>query len=267
MRILYFTDAHVEPDTDLTRFRKLGKLIVAEKPDVIVQGGDFSSMESLSEWDKDKRRLMEGRRFMADIDATIAAIEELFHPLRVYNERQRENKKPLYRPKIVWLEGNHEYWVKKYVDLHPEVEGMFDLEKSVYDALPCGMTTYVPYKAEDKDCYAVIDGVIFTHAIRNRAGIIGSKYLTDRALAEVYDCNVVFGHTHRLQTSTVTKFGEDGVPRIRRAINGGCFFDTTPRYAIGNVSDYWYGALLLNTNNGSMYVEKEFPMSYIKETY
>ena len=80
MRVLWFADAHVENGQDLSRFDALGKYIVDKKPDCIVQGGDFTSIESLSDWDKDKRRKMEFRRYSKDIEATNEAIKRMFAP-------------------------------------------------------------------------------------------------------------------------------------------------------------------------------------------
>jgi predicted phosphodiesterase len=268
MKILYFTDAHVEPDTDLSRFAALGKLIVDKKPDIIVQGGDFSSMLSLSGWDKDKRKVMEGRRYSKDVGATLAAISRILLPLDIYNDTRRRLKEKQYRPRWVWMEGNHEHWVSKYVDQHPEVEGVFDLEKEVCEALPDNCL-YIPYKETGEANWFAVDGVVFTHAVRNRAGVISSKYLCDRALAEVFNCNVVFGHTHRLQTSTNMKFNAAGELQLVRAVNGGCFFEETPLYAAGNVNDYWKGVLLfeIDSLNNIFRIEEEIPLTILKDKY
>lgn len=250
--VLFFTDAHVEPDTDLKRFSKLGQWIVQTKPDVIVQGGDFCSFSSLSAWDKDKRKEMEGKRFTEDIKWTHKAIHAMFMPLYLLQKKQRANKEKLYRPKLVWIEGNHEDWVRQYIDRHPSMEGILNLQKAIELPNLFSEVDYVPYNSTNDWGVRHIDGVAFCHAPRNRGGIISSKYLSSRALAENFDGSVIFGHNHRFTVDTIARMGSNGKLKKHMAVSGGCFTEEKPQYTAMNPNDWWPGILFMGVNKGQI---------------
>lgn len=266
-KVLYFTDSHVTPGENLSRFAALGNLIVAEKPDVIVQGGDFSSVESLSHWDKDKRRLMEHRRYSDDVEVTREAITAMFVPLACMQAQQRRNKEKIYKPALEWIEGNHEYWVEGYINYNPVMEGAIHWPTDI--RIPHSLfshSNYTPYRSAESNIVD-IEGVLFTHAPRNRAGTISSKYLSDRALAEVFEGSVVFGHTHRFTVGSLARVSRSGGLVIHHAINGGCFFEETPLYAHNNTNDYWKGVLILNCEDGNVSIERQIPLNVLKREY
>ena len=62
-------DVHISAAQNLSRGRLLGKAIADLKPSRVVYIGDLLTFDSLSAWDKDKRKKMEGRRYQKDIDA------------------------------------------------------------------------------------------------------------------------------------------------------------------------------------------------------
>lgn len=267
-KVLYFTDAHVSPEErDISRFWALGNFIVDTRPDVIVQGGDFSSVESLSHWDKDKRRLMEHRRYQDDVNVTREAIEQLFAPLHILQNKQKRNKERFYKPQLFWIEGNHEYWVEGYLNYNPILEGAVHWETDIelpYDLF--STTKYVPYRSPTSNMVS-IDGVLFTHAPRNRAGVISSKYLSDRSLAEVFECSVVFGHTHRFTIGSLARLNREGDLAVHHAINGGCFFEKNPLYSHNNTNDYWKGVLLLDCSDGKVRIERQLDIATLKKEY
>jgi len=49
-------DCQVTPDTPTDHLRWIGEYIVEQKPDAIINIGDFADMESLSFFDKEKGR-------------------------------------------------------------------------------------------------------------------------------------------------------------------------------------------------------------------
>lgn len=105
--VLCIPDAHASPKHNNNRFELLGQFIMDRRPDTIVCIGDFFDMESLCSYDKGKRSF-EGRRYKADIEAGIDAMDAMFAPMVSYNLRQQINKKAQYRPKLVFTLGNHE---------------------------------------------------------------------------------------------------------------------------------------------------------------
>jgi len=103
---LVIPDAHAKPGVSNSRFDLLGKHILATKPDVIVNIGDFADMESLSSYDKGKKSA-ELRRYKADVEAAKDALAKTFAPMEEYNKQQRKNGKKQYKPRMVMTIGNH----------------------------------------------------------------------------------------------------------------------------------------------------------------
>jgi hypothetical protein len=111
---------------------------------------------------------------------------------------------------------------------------------------------YVPFNNLGDSGIRFVDEVAFCHAPRNRAGIISSKYITNRALTESFSTSVVFGHTHRFIIDSLARVDQSGQPVITQAINGGCFFTRTPQYAVNNTNDWWAGVLLLTIDGSTI---------------
>lgn len=103
MYILVLSDAHCHPDDDFSRFDQIGRLILEEKPDAVVNLGDFGSVDSLSRHgDTPKHNLKEDLRCMLE------AQQRMFKPLEEWNERQRWSKHRPHRMSMLMVEGNHE---------------------------------------------------------------------------------------------------------------------------------------------------------------
>lgn len=244
MRILTFTDAHIVTGVDLSHMDKLGRLIVDERPDKIIQLGDFVSVESLSHWDQKKKLLIEGRRYEADIAAANEAINRMFTPLADYNATRRENKKAMYRPDVDWFFGNHEYWVDQYVEQHPELHGHMNLHTDLNFSTAIENTGC--FKVHDYPHVEVIDNIGFMHAPRHRAGVIAGKYVCARAL-DHYNISIFFGHTHRKVEFSIGRVGNSGGIQVLRAMTLGCFFVEEPEYTKSNSNDFWRGAHIITT--------------------
>lgn len=232
MSYLIFSDAHVEPGDKLSRFNWLGQQLVEHRPDTLVQLGDFVSMLSLSHWDMNKRLLMEGRRFNDDIVVGLNAWEGVIHSLRQLQEIQRKNKVKIYKPRLIWCEGNHEEWIQRYIEQHPEM-------KSYLHPFP----HYIAYSWElfsdvivvDYKDYHIENDIAFTHApIMGNSNPIGGKYVNERAL-DLFHTHIVFGHTHRFLHSHRYLHGKG----IKQAVNCGCFFEKTPAYAKGAANEHF----------------------------
>ena len=125
MKHLYVTDPHARPGTDLRRADYLSELIADEKPDVVILGGDLAHMDSLCSYEKGTKAAV-GRTYRKDIESAIEFQDRMFAKLR-------KSKKKM--PRRVFLEGNHEYRIKKAINLQPELDGTIsfkDLELNRY---------------------------------------------------------------------------------------------------------------------------------------
>lgn len=220
-RILVVGDAHVEANQDLRRFGWINQAIHQMEPDGIIFMGDFLSLDALSEWDRDKRKLMEGRRYWKELEAGNKALDMALKGVDL----------PVY-----FLMGNHEDRLDRYLEKHPELEGT-GLEVSANLKLLERDITPVAYKE-----HLLINGINFTHIPMAKHGhALSGANITTKAL-DLYNTSIVFGHTHKLEVHCKMRHGAAG---LQQALNVGCFFEHHFDYVKGSPRDYWRGVCLL----------------------
>lgn len=231
-------DPHVGDNDNLRRFDILGQYIVDTQPDNIVIMGDFLDLDSLSDYDKNKRAKMEGRRFRKELDTGREAMDRMMSALSKYQKHQRKNKKKVYSPRKIYLIGNHEDRWERYSDTHAEMKDVVDIYEEI------GLYKYkwevVPYRK-----YYYISGIGFTHVPMNGLNKpVGGVTALRKATLE-HDSSVVYGHSHQFGIETFTRRGSDNQVM---AINVGCYFEGIPSYADGSLlsEDWWRGLVVLH---------------------
>lgn len=259
--ILPIPDCHVEPNQSQERFNKLGNLILDKKPDIILFMGDFVSLSSLSRWDSDKKLTMEGKRYINDITAANEALDLILKPYYHYlfkcNSYWKVGKAKQYSPKIYYLGGNHEYWLQRYVELNPQMEGHIDVPKDL--KLQNRNIEFVPYKK-----YVEIDNILFTHVPINAAQQpVGGKYALHRAL-ELTAKSIVFAHTHKWEQTAIHRHAGGN---LIQALTCGCYFEETPVYAEDCIHSYWKGVSILTTNGKGNFDAEQISLDRIYSTY
>lgn len=235
-------DTHIGPKQSLRRAHWLGQFATKINPARIVFIGDIGTFDSLSAWDKDKRKKMEGRRFANDVQS----IHDFFTIANLPKQSE-----------IILIEGNHEYRIERYVDQHPEVENT--LTYLPIPALSEHQVTVVPYKSFYK-----YKGVGFTHVpIMENGRPVSGKYATSRAL-DICNHSVVFGHTHKLDYKSVHRHGS---PHLQEALNIGCFFEHIDEYALGSMTSYWRGLCVLDHYKRNRFSFSAVPLGLLKREY
>ena len=151
-------DCQVKPGVPTNHLRAAGNYVVSKKPDVIINLGDFWDMPSLSSYDRGTKKA-EGRTYQEDIDAGIAGLKEFMKPIWEYNKQRAKNKKKQYRPRLVFLLGNHEERIMRHVNANPELDG-----KCSYDDLKLKEMGWEVYDFLEM---VEIDGVTYSHYFAN----------------------------------------------------------------------------------------------------
>ena len=148
------------------------KFCKAYKPDEIILPGDFMSIDALSAYDLSKRRKIEGQRYEKELLVAKKEINEL----------------RMLCDDLIWMEGNHEYRVERYMDDHPELEGILEIPTRL--------------NLQERG----IKWVKFGKDIRrSKLTITHGDYYNDnfsKKTALNYGCCVAVGHTHRSQVFT-----------------------------------------------------------------
>ena len=152
------------PDTQVKKGVPVNHLTAAanycldKKPGVIIHLGDHWDMPSLSSYDKGTKKA-EGRTYQEDIDAGIAGMEAFMRPLWEYNDKRKRFKEKQYKPRLVFLLGNHEERIMRHVNANPELAG-----KCSYDDL---MLREMGWEVHDFLSMVEIDGVMYSHFFAN----------------------------------------------------------------------------------------------------
>ena len=242
-KLLVIGDSHAHPDFDNLRFRALGNFIVSERPDIIVNIGDFADMPSLSSYDIGKASF-EGRRYKDDIASLIDAQEELFKPLKA--ERRRSHRP--YTPRLAYFGGNHDWGrIELATELDPKLKGVIgvqDLKLPEY-----GWKTH-PFKE-----IGVIEGIAFSHYFAS--GVAGrpiSGESVGRSLCTKLHVSAIVGHNHCLDHAERTT----AIGSKIFGLSVGCF--THPKMVAdwnrGTYKMWWQGIVVLNDCDGKGYYDE-----------
>lgn len=247
VKLLYFTDAHNQPGMPLDRFKWLGGLIDDQKPDILLDGGDFDDFQSLcshegNETYKGKLKPSLARDLEASALARKTLADSHSHDCR----------------KIVTL-GNHEQRLWNYENANPE---MYGIVSNLYtDILKATGWEYYPYGE-----YVDIHGISATHVPFNVmgkpvGGETACKQIADKSLKDV-----IFGHTHKKDEWNAAKFGASVSVT---AFNGGCFMPDgyVPAYSKDTRKEFWYGAHVITISNGRIKSIKSWHMSELEALY
>ena len=122
--ILVIGDSHASPGESNHRFTWLGRFLVEHQPAIVVDIGDWWSMDSLCSFEEKKNpRDYHNQSYMEDIQAGIDGMKRVQYELDSYNKGRR-NK---YKPELIRTLGNHEYRIVRLIKAEPGLDGKLGL--------------------------------------------------------------------------------------------------------------------------------------------
>lgn len=250
-KILVLPDVQAKPGNDFSFLTSIGNYILAKKPDVIVNIGDFADLPSLSMHDHSGSKSMEGKRYKADIWAAREAMDALLTPIYKYNERQKKFKEKQYKPRMVLTLGNHENRIDRAINNDKKLEGLISI-----DDLPYEDWEVIPFLE-----VVVIEGIAFSHFFTS--GLMGRPITTAQALLTKQHMSCVAGHQQGRQIAFGKRADGKGMTAL---IIGSCYeHDEDYLGSQGNV--HWRGLYLLHGCDDGAFDECAVPLSYIKEHF
>lgn len=250
--ILYIPDAQVKPDTPVDHLRWLGNYIVKKQPDIIVNGGDFADMSSLSSYDIGKKSF-EGRRYRADIEASHRAMETLLAPLWALQHQQARNKKRVYFPEMHLTTGNHEFRIERAVNNDPKLDGTIGIEDLEYEAFGWQVHPFLEV--------ITLQGISFSHYFVS--GTAGRPASTANAQLNKTHNSCITGHQQGLQIAT----GKRADGTLLTSIIAGSFYLHDEEYLGSQGNNHWRGALMLHGCENGQFDLNLLPMRYLKAKY
>ena len=245
-------DCQVRIGVPLDHLLALGNYIVAKKPDIIVQIGDFADMPSLSSYDIGKKSF-EGRRYTLDISAAKEAMEILLKPLNDYNEKAQKNHEKQYHPRKILTLGNHEDRITRAIDSDPKLDGTLSLQDLGYEEF--GWEVY-PFLQP-----VVVEGIAFSHYFPS--GQLGRPAVSARAIIQRYHQSCVAGH---LQGRDVA-YGKRADGRSITAIIAGSFYQHDEDYLSPLGNQHWRGVYMLHEVDDGQFDEMPISVGYLLRNY
>lgn len=237
-KIFVIPDTQIKPETDLAFLYAIGKEIVEQQPDVIVNLGDFWDFPSLSSYDSNRK--CEGRRLTNDLQAGHSGMQALLEPLRRLQSQQRSNKKKVYCPRMVFLLGNHENRLQRHIDSHPNLEGLID--KMEAQISKYGWETY-PFLEP-----VTIEGVAYCHYFY--APMTGRPY-GGMCATKLKNIGISFTQGHQQGIDWATLTNPDGTARM--GLVAGSSYVEDEEYKGPQANHHWRGVVVKNNCENGMY--------------
>jgi hypothetical protein len=208
----------------------------------VVHLGDHWTMDSLSSYDRKGGTLMEGRRYIKDIEAGNAAFNDLHASFQGVKCRR------------VFLMGNHEQRIVRATDNDATLDGIVTLgHLSVHAA---------GWEVHDFLEPVTIDGVTYAHYFVNPG--------TGRPLAgaNLETRLKTVGHSFTMGHQQGLKWGR--IDTIRGAhiglAAGSCYIHDEP-YLTPQVTNYWRGILVCHNVRGGDYDLMQVSLDYLARRY
>lgn len=214
--------------------------------------GDFADMPSLSMYDVGKKSF-EGKRYKLDIAAAHRGMDLLMKPIRDEQNRQRNNKEKIWKPKLTLTIGNHEDRITRAVDSDPKLEGVLSLKDLNYESWGW---TVVPYL--EPIC---IDGVMYCHYFTS--GVMGKPVTSAQAMINKKFMSCVMGHVQGRQIAYGTR--ADG-KQITGLFVGGYYLHDE-EYLKWQGNKHWRGLWMLHEVNDGSFDEMPISIQYLERKY
>lgn len=252
-KLLIIPDTQVKPGVSTDHLYWLGKYICDIRPDIIVHLGDHWDLPSLSSYDKGTASI-EGRRVKQDIEAGKRAMTLLEAPIKALQAAQRKYKKPIYNPRKVFLIGNHEQRLERYINSNPELVGFlsykdFGLEESgweVYDFLQI----------------VNIHDILFSHYFANPMS--GRPY-SGKAASLIQRIGKSFVMGHRQELDFTCRELCDGTKQV--GIVAGAFYQHDEGYKGYQGNKHWRGVVVGHEVQNGWFDPMFVSMDYLKRTF
>jgi len=246
-------DTQVKKGVPTDHLRAAGNYVVARQPDVIIHLGDHWDMPSLSSYDKGTKKA-EGRTYQDDIEAGIDGMIEFMKPIWKYNAKRAKNKKKQYRPRLVFLLGNHEERIMRHVNANPELAG-----KCSYDDLTL---EDMGWEVHDFLEMVEIDGVMYSHFFANPNT---GRPWGGVARTRLNNIGFTFTMGHQQGKDLAEKHLANG--KALRALIVGSFYQHDEEYKGYQGNEHYRGCIYKHEVKDGDYCLMELSLKYLLENW
>lgn len=252
MKHMIIPDTQVKPNSPTDHLRWAGLYAVEKKPDVIVMIGDFFDMESLSAFDVGTRGY-EGRRYIADIEAGIAAMKVFLDPIRQEQAKLKHDKKKQWNPRMVFTLGNHENRIARAANSDPKLDGLIGFKDLQLEEMGWEVYGFL-------EC-VVINNIAFQHYFTS--GIMGRPVANPTLMLNKMHMSTVQGHVQDRAISFARR--ADG--QRMTGIFAGIFYQHDEDYLTPHNNLSWRGIWMLHEVNDGSFDEMPVSLDYLRGKY
>lgn len=192
---------HKKPLHDLKAINAMLQFAKDWKPDVVILGGDVVDCGAISHHNHGKPGATEGLKLVSDMAECSA---QVIKPLEALSSVSQ----------LVYIEGNHEAWLKQFTDLHPTLEGIVDLQ---------ALLKLDRWKLVAQGGQFDLGKLTFLHGDT----LSGADIVAKNAVVN-YERNVRFGHFHTAQT--YTKNSPSEYKNAKTGVAVPCLCGKAPQY-------------------------------------
>lgn len=242
-------DTQVKPGVPVNHLTAAGNYIVDKRPDVVVHMGDHWDMQSLSSYDRGTKKA-EGRRYNDDIEAGLKGMEALLKPIKKLQRKQKRQKIKQYKPRMVFLLGNHEQRIERHAQANPELEG-----KVSYDDLKLEKSGWEVHDFREP---VNVDGVWYAHYFYNP--MTGRPY-GGRIHTRLQNLGFSFTMGHQQGLETAIKALNNG--KTIRGLICGSFYQHDEDYKGPQGNDHWRGCIYKHEVRDGTYDIMELSLRYL----
>jgi hypothetical protein len=251
-RHLIVPDTQIKPGVPTEHIEWAAQYAIEKKPDVIVVGGDWADMPSLSSYDVGKKSF-EGRTYRDDILAANDALRRFMAPIQTEIKRREDGHRKRWLPRLIFCMGNHEHRIDRAIETDRKLEGLISTDDLFFKQW--GFEVY-PFLET-----VTVDGVAYCHYFVS--GIMGRPVTTARALLQKkYMSCVAF---HQQGYDIATAYRGDGT-RIT-AIIAGSFYQHDEGYLNPQTNKHYRGLVMLNEVENGEFDEMKVSLGYLREKY
>ena len=174
-------------------------------------------------------------------------------PIIDEQKKQKVNKKKVWKPKKIFLIGNHEQRIDRAIESDRKLEGLigyddFNLKKYNWDV-------------KDFLDVPIINGIAYSHYFTS--GVMGRPVSNPNLLLQKKHMSCIMGHVQDRAISFSKKADGAGIT----GIFAGIFYQHDEDYLTPQTNGSWSGVWMLNEVNDGSFDEMPVSINYLRKQY
>lgn len=243
LKIAVITDAQVMPGVPMDHLGWAGEYVAAKKPDVIVCIGDFGDFPSLARFGRGERDSA-GHRWAKDLAAFHQGMQLLLGPIHAAMAAD-----PKWKPRFIFLDGNHESHIERITQEYPFLEGTISHDDLCLEEY--GWEVY-PFLQP-----VAIGGVAFCHYFPS--GVMGKPISSAPAILRKLHMSAFAGHQQGREIAYSRRADGGNLT----AIISGSFYQHQYKYLSPFTNAHWRGAWFLHQVKDGKFDEMGLSLDYL----